>query len=1058
MLHCAVCGDPRYSKCSHKTCVKRGTEYTCSPFSDVPNKKTHSAAYRCAMKMVHCRSVIAKLIELYCLSLMDGFDGILDYENRRVKKAGKIIDILDGAEVKRQQIKMKRRFKKAEKSFKAQAPDLELNQCSLILTAFYDGVVNFKRKADSMWPLMVSVANCNPSHRSKIGVGLFLTILHNVAVGTGAEKYLIEQMLVQELVKLENGILFTIPAQDGFKERHVFLQARLVFLHLDTKALEKVGCIKLSNSGGCTLCNSQTGCYRALVHKHVYGNTRVSLHSRHVYRHLGQREFAADPANNIQTAAKMARLYYAGHKDYRPYFVSDLAAAGPIDRRNIKHVNMDEFLPKTTLKRGRDWNEELDTVWYHTDERFAPHKFLDCVRFAFPDTRPTKKYRRLLNREYISNGLIARNKRATLEQQYLNGKNRPVKAVDCSSNSIHDIAPFIEKLDAFKIQNLGPDAMHLFANASNNFIKVHKGERGLQDGSRELSYSQGKHAAMQYTAWLADWECDKSDQNFIDAVVNGFFIPSVHASDFRIRNPMKQRGFLKSKEHLGYLMAYASFVMSFSNVAPEYVTFLAMYAADMCKLFDPCLTAAELSLLKKQINETRSTQEGLFPESEQIFIFHEIVDIVNHIMKFGHLRGLMCFAGERANGLISACITKGGINYMNTLYSRYVLKESCSLKNFLFKNEYDYDNKGIYSDFVLKLMGKSVLLTHFGRTDYNNLYKVVYNFLQTQGVKESKLLQRSPFYRLYSAYKFFAPGMSEFHTWLKNLHTAYHHENNNNKNQLFLNLCTCFVHSDEAEEECELTPSELMNTLNGHVYSSDLIAVADAILPLKKFQVFSSLVIKGVQFRCRGKHFSVSRGDHNDLRRCYGWKKHYSCIARVKNYSVEERDANDVVVGSTAARKRKSVALPAGHKIVTSHKIQFAWLNCAFRLNVPCDPLIHGLAVAHCALRDGLYSDKRWQHSVNVDEVIAHDRFVCLNYIDSSPIVSSAFNSAGKVLHRKGDMSAFVATSIPHPECYAAADNNILAHLYLIPIKPERLSFAYDNVLLDSDHTLVFEK
>jgi hypothetical protein len=47
------------------------------------------------------------------------------------------------------------------------------------------------------------------------------------------------------------------------------------------------------------------------------------------------------------------------------------------------------------------------------------------------------------------------------------------------------------------------------------------------------------------------------------------------------------------------------------------------------------------------------------------------------------------------------------------------------------------------------------------------------------------------------------------------------------------------VHSDEAEEECEVTPSETLNTLNGHVFSSeDLIAVADAILSLKKFQVF----------------------------------------------------------------------------------------------------------------------------------------------------------------------------------------------------------------------------
>jgi hypothetical protein len=161
LLDCAVCGDPRYTKCSHKTCVKRGTEFTCSPF----HANGHSVAYRVAMKTAFCRSIIIKLIELYCLSLMDGFHGILDYDNQRVKKAGQIIDILDGVEVQRQKQKMNKRFKQAKRGFKRQAPDLELTQCSLLLTAFYDGVVNFTRKADSMWPLMISVANCNPSHR-----------------------------------------------------------------------------------------------------------------------------------------------------------------------------------------------------------------------------------------------------------------------------------------------------------------------------------------------------------------------------------------------------------------------------------------------------------------------------------------------------------------------------------------------------------------------------------------------------------------------------------------------------------------------------------------------------------------------------------------------------------------------------------------------------------------------------------------------------------------------------------------------------------------------------
>jgi hypothetical protein len=330
LLHCAICGDPRYTKCRHATCVKRHTELTCSPFADRAAKEPyHSANSRYAMKEVYCRSMIVKLIELYCLSLMDGFEGILDYDNRRIKKAGKIIDVLDGVEVRRQLSKMSNRFKRIRTNFKQQAPDLKLKQCSLILTAFYDGVVNFKRKADSMWPLMVSVVNCNPSHRSKIGVGLFLTVLHNISVGSGAEKYLIQEMFTQELVKLENGVLFTIPRQDGFKEQHVFLQARLVFTHLDTKALEKFACVKMCNSAtGCALCNMQPGCYRKSIRKYTYGNTRIALHRRHVLRPLGQKEFGTDPANNVHTAEQMAVLYYSGSKEYRKYFERDIVAAG----------------------------------------------------------------------------------------------------------------------------------------------------------------------------------------------------------------------------------------------------------------------------------------------------------------------------------------------------------------------------------------------------------------------------------------------------------------------------------------------------------------------------------------------------------------------------------------------------------------------------------------------------------------------------------------------------------------------------------------------------------
>jgi hypothetical protein len=115
LMNCLICGDPRFTKCGHKTCIKKETAYKdCIPF----NHGHHSLLYRISMKRMFYRSIIIKLIELYCLSQMEGMEGILDYENRRVKKAGKIIDILDGTEVRRQQLKMRRRYLKYSKSFR----------------------------------------------------------------------------------------------------------------------------------------------------------------------------------------------------------------------------------------------------------------------------------------------------------------------------------------------------------------------------------------------------------------------------------------------------------------------------------------------------------------------------------------------------------------------------------------------------------------------------------------------------------------------------------------------------------------------------------------------------------------------------------------------------------------------------------------------------------------------------------------------------------------------------------------------------------------------------
>jgi hypothetical protein len=310
----------------------------------------HSLAQRVSMRKVYYRTITGKLIQMYSLSLMRGFRGILSYNQTRIKRKGKIIDLLDGKQVKRQMHLMDEKFHRVQQNWNSKYNDVELHQCSLILTMCYDGVTNFKRKSDSMWPLLCSIGNCNPSHRAKVGAGMFLVMLHNTSVGSGVESYMMKDMLTEELKKLEEGIFFTIPEQEGFPERHVFLQAKLVFAHLDTKALEKVACIKLSNSlVGCTLCNLQRGVYRHCVHKCVYIGTRLPLHRLHKLRRCGQREFKKDKLRKRMNGEVIVEPRISAKERERLYYKGDVSSTDLIKLENaaVKLNETAKQLPAT---------------------------------------------------------------------------------------------------------------------------------------------------------------------------------------------------------------------------------------------------------------------------------------------------------------------------------------------------------------------------------------------------------------------------------------------------------------------------------------------------------------------------------------------------------------------------------------------------------------------------------------------------------------------------------------------------------------------------------------
>jgi hypothetical protein len=189
------------------------------------------------MATVNYRSITSKLTQLYCLSLTEGNGRLLKYHEDRYKRDGKILDICDGTQVIFHQQKMADNFSKFRREvFDPLNPGKVIDECSLGLTCFYDGATNFKRSADSMWPLITSVINCNPSNRTKMGIGASLTFLHNMS-GSNVETFLME-LYAKELKHLEKGMVFVVAGDSAAQDRYVYLQARLMFMHLDTKALE----------------------------------------------------------------------------------------------------------------------------------------------------------------------------------------------------------------------------------------------------------------------------------------------------------------------------------------------------------------------------------------------------------------------------------------------------------------------------------------------------------------------------------------------------------------------------------------------------------------------------------------------------------------------------------------------------------------------------------------------------------------------------------------------------------------------------------------------------
>lgn len=240
------CRIMRYEPCRYKS---HGHDFSgrenCDPYRNESN--SHSYKFRTPRKAYYYRALIPLLQHTIEWSLGQGNSFLNIFEKTRTEARiesqsvgdgiSDIKDILDAEQCRKHSSEMHERYIKNLEQYPVSL------EYSLLLSQFYDGGGLFDRNHSSIWPLVISILNCNPSARIAHGVGLFLVALHDLKLGTPAEQSIYTELFIPELQQLGTGINFNIVLPDKTKRR-IFLQARLVLHQLDTKALECVACVK----------------------------------------------------------------------------------------------------------------------------------------------------------------------------------------------------------------------------------------------------------------------------------------------------------------------------------------------------------------------------------------------------------------------------------------------------------------------------------------------------------------------------------------------------------------------------------------------------------------------------------------------------------------------------------------------------------------------------------------------------------------------------------------------------------------------------------------------
>ena len=411
LFECLHCKSVRFRPCSRSQCNGRG-ETDC----------VHLLKDGIAYKQFHYRLLIPMLIDLinteyFVAALNFVTDSVHDDDSDYYT------DICEG------QVAIENRFE-MDLNFKAwQLGNQELRAqaipVNLLLNNFYDAGQLFKWKTCEFWGLFTGILNLPQSFRGKIGISNFLQFIYS-GKHVDVESFIFIDCYGEELRALYDG--FEYKAEDG---QLYFIQARLIYHSMDTKAMEPIFKIQsMSNSlyGNALSKSGVHGIY--VLSKCVYMGNRHTLPLDSVLRFIGQSGKCCpkDFYNwNIKKRWFVREEYVSNEESISAFGIVEKLRSKFNDKRVLRK-QMDFCMPcDNNLDRQLEIQNVLldpkkEKVFVHSDSaRFRGKAILKGLLehsfFRHFDFRPYQEVRRLTKFEHMEAAIKARelNKNGAVE-------------------------------------------------------------------------------------------------------------------------------------------------------------------------------------------------------------------------------------------------------------------------------------------------------------------------------------------------------------------------------------------------------------------------------------------------------------------------------------------------------------------------------------------------------------------------------------------------------------------------------------------------------------------